>query len=72
MYDGNENKPKDILKIADRTSDPRIKLEAKKAANETLRYIMELITGGVICSKAFEAVTQTHEKIALCGSQTIE
>lgn len=58
---------KDILKIADRTSE-----EAKKAANETLRYIMELITGGVICSKAFEAVTQTHEKIALCGSQTIE
>jgi hypothetical protein len=55
---------KDILEIGDRASDPRIKLEAKKIANETLRYIMELVTGGVICTKAFEVVTQKQEQIS--------
>jgi hypothetical protein len=54
---------KDILEIGDRASDPRIKLEAKKIANETLCYIMELVTGGVICTKAFEVVIQKQEQI---------
>jgi hypothetical protein len=55
---------KDILEIGNKSADPKIKLEAKKIANETLRYIMELVTGGVICTQAFNAVAQTHEKIS--------
>jgi hypothetical protein len=56
---------KDVLEIGDRSEDPRIKLEAKKIANETLRYIMELVTGGVICTQAFNSVIQTQEKITV-------
>jgi hypothetical protein len=51
------------LEIGDRPSDPRVKLEAKKIASETLRYIMELVTGGVACTEAFKAVTQKQEQI---------
>lgn len=54
---------KDVLEIGDKSADPKIKLEAKKIANETLRYIMELVTGGVICTKAFEVVTRNQERI---------
>jgi hypothetical protein len=43
---------------------PKIKLEAKKIANETLRYIMEMVTGGVVCAEAFKVVTQKQEQIS--------
>jgi hypothetical protein len=54
---------KDILEIGDKSADPKIKIEAKKIANETLRYVMELITGGIVCTEAFKAVTQKKEQI---------
>jgi transposase len=62
---------KDILEIGDKSADPRIKLEAKKIANETLRYIMELITGGVICTKVFGVVTQKQEQKKRRQRQTV-
>ena len=55
---------KDILEIGDKSADPKIKLEAKKIANETLRYIMEMVTGGVVCTEAFKVVTQKQEQIS--------
>lgn len=54
---------KDIMEIGDKALDPKTKLEARRIANETLRYIMELVTGGVICTQAFNAVTQIQNKI---------
>lgn len=49
------------MEIVDRTSDPRVKLEAKKAANETLRYIMDLVTGGVVCTEAGYSYARTNK-----------
>jgi hypothetical protein len=53
---------RNINEIGGNASAPNIK-ESKKVANETLRYIMELATGGVICNKAFEVVTQKKEQL---------
>jgi hypothetical protein len=53
---------KDILEIGDRASDPRIKLEAKKIANETLRYIMELVTGGASVPKPLRLLLRSRNR----------
>jgi hypothetical protein len=54
---------KQTLEIAETSSDPRIKLEAMKIANDCYRYIMDLATNGAIVTDAMKYVTQTQKQI---------
>jgi hypothetical protein len=39
---------KHVLEIAETSSDPRIKLEARRIANDCYRHIMDLTTNGIV------------------------
>jgi hypothetical protein len=54
---------KHILEIADSSSDPRIKLEARRVANDCYRYIMDLCTNAGIISDALKYVNGKAEKL---------
>jgi predicted transcriptional regulator len=47
---------KHVLEIAETSSDPRIKLEARRIANDCYRYIMDLTTNGIIVTDAIKYV----------------
>ena len=47
---------KQTLEIAETSSDPRIKLEARRIANDCYRYIMDLCTNGFIVTDAIKYV----------------
>jgi hypothetical protein len=47
---------KHVLEIAETSSDPRIKLEARRIANDCYRYIMDLISNGTIVMNAINYV----------------
>jgi IS30 family transposase len=47
---------KHVLEIAESSSDPRIKLEARRIANDCYRYIMDLTTNGVVVTDAIKYV----------------
>jgi hypothetical protein len=63
MYGRNEAKPKHVLEIGEAASDPKIKLEARRIANDCYRYIMDLCTNASIVSDAMKYVTQKQEQI---------
>ena len=54
---------KHVLQIGEASSDPKIKLEARRIANEIAKNIMDQVTGGVICTRAFELAIQKQEQI---------
>jgi len=54
---------KQTLEIAETTSDPRIKLEAMRIANDCYHHIMDLTTNGAIVTDAIKYVTQKQEQI---------
>ena len=54
---------KHILEIAETSSDPRVKLEARRIANECYRYIMDLTTNGVVITDAIRFVQTNKEKL---------
>ena len=47
---------KHVLEIAETSSDPRVKLEARRIANDCYRYIMDLTTNGIIVTDAIKYV----------------
>jgi hypothetical protein len=47
---------KEILEIAQATSDPKTKLQARATAVDCYKYIMEMTTGGVIITDAIKYV----------------
>ncbi|MGA8106733.1 MAG: hypothetical protein WB815_08770 [Nitrososphaeraceae archaeon] len=47
---------KHVLEIAETSSDPRVKLEARRIANDCYRYIMDLTTNGIIVTNAIKYV----------------
>ena len=47
---------KHVLEIAESSSDPRIKLEARRIANDCYRYIMDLTTNCVVFTDAIKYV----------------
>lgn len=47
---------KEILEIAQTTSDPKTKLQARAIAVDCYKYIMEMTTGGVIITDAIKHV----------------
>jgi hypothetical protein len=54
---------KHVLEIGEAASDPKIKLEARRIANDCYRYIMDLCTNARIVSHAMKYVTQKQEQI---------
>jgi hypothetical protein len=53
---GLQQNLKHVLEIAETSSDPKIKLEARRIANDCYRYIMDLCTNGVIVIEAIKYV----------------
>jgi hypothetical protein len=47
---------KHVLEIAVTSSDPRVKLEARRIANDCYRYIMDLTTNGIVVTDAIKYV----------------
>jgi transposase len=60
---GMKRNLKQTLEIAETASDPRIKLEARRIANDCYKYIMDLTTNGVVITDAIKYVTQKQEQI---------
>jgi hypothetical protein len=54
---------KQTLEIAETASDPRIKLEARRIANDCYKYIMDLTTNGAVITDAIKYVTQKAEQL---------
>jgi transposase len=54
---------KQTLEIAQSSSDPKIKLEAMRIANDCYKYIMDLTTNGAIVTDAIKYVTQTQKQM---------
>src|SRR5919109_1146028 len=54
---------KHVLEIGQAASDPKIKLEARRIANDCYRYIMDLCTNAGIVSDALKYVTHKKEQI---------
>ena len=54
---GMKHTLKQTLEIAEASSDPRIKLEAMKIANDCYKYIMDLTTNGTIITDAIKHMT---------------
>ncbi|MDQ3977298.1 MAG: hypothetical protein M3264_12305, partial [Thermoproteota archaeon] len=44
------------LEIAETTSDPKVKLQARAIANDCYKYIMDLTTNGVVITDAIKYV----------------
>jgi predicted nucleic acid-binding protein len=60
---GTKRVLKQTLEIAETSSDPRIKLEAMRIANDCYHHIMDLTTNGAIVTDAIKYVTQKQEQI---------
>jgi CII-binding regulator of phage lambda lysogenization HflD len=63
MYGGMKQNLKHILEIGEAASDPKVKLEARRIANDCYRYIMDLCTNAGVISDALKFVTQSQQKI---------
>src|SRR5215208_3913747 len=60
---GMKQNLKHILEIGEAASDPKIKLEARRIANDCYRYIMDLCTNAGIVNDAIKYVMQKQEQI---------
>jgi hypothetical protein len=60
---GMKRNLKEILEIAQITSDPKTKLQARAIAVDCYKYIMEMMTGGVIITDAIKYVSQKKEQV---------
>jgi hypothetical protein len=53
------------LEIAETTSDPRTKLQARAITNDCYKYIMDLTTNGVVITDAIKFVQTNKEKLTM-------
>ena len=60
---GMRHNLKETLEIAETTSDPKTKLQARAIANDCYKYIMDLTTNGAIVTDAIKYVTQKQEQV---------
>ena len=60
---GMKRNLKQTLEIAETVSDPRIKLEARRIANDCYKYIMDLTTNGAVITDAMKYVIQKTEQV---------
>jgi hypothetical protein len=56
---------KQTLEIGEQSSDPKIKLEAMRIANDCYKYIMDLNTNGSIVTDAIKHVTQIQKDVTV-------
>jgi hypothetical protein len=54
---------KRTLEIGESSSDPKIKLEARRIANDCYRIIMDLCTSSSVLNEALKWVSQQREQI---------
>jgi hypothetical protein len=54
---------KQTLEIAESAADPRTKVEARRIANDCYRYIMDLVTNGVVVTDAIKYVNRKMEHL---------
>src|SRR5215208_1576697 len=69
---GMKQNLKHVLKIAETTTDPKTKLQARAIANDCYKFIMEISTNAGIVSDALKFVNQSKEKINTMRSQMWE
>jgi hypothetical protein len=62
---GMKRNLKEILEIAQSTSDPKTKLQARAIAVDCYKYIMEMTTDGIIVTDAIKFVQTNKEKLAM-------
>ena len=62
---GMKRNLKQTLEIAEATSDPRTKLQARAIANDCYKYIMDLTTNGVVITDAIKFVQTNKEKLTM-------
>jgi hypothetical protein len=62
---GMKRNLKQTLEIAESSSDPKIKPEARRIANDCYRYIMDLCTNAGIVNEALKFVTRKQEQISM-------
>jgi hypothetical protein len=60
---GMKRNLKQVLGIGEAASDPRVKLEARRIANDCYRYIMDLCTNVGVVGEALRYVSQKEEQI---------
>ena len=60
------------LEIAETTSDPRTKLQARAIANDCYKYIMDLTTNGVVITDAIKFVQTNKEKLSMSTKEENE
>src|SRR6187551_1319710 len=66
---GMKRNLRQTLEIAETTSDPRTKLQARAIANDCYKYIMDLTTGGVIITDAIKFVQTNKEKLSMSSKE---
>jgi hypothetical protein len=62
---GMKRNLRQTLEIAESTSDPRTKLQARAIANDCYKYIMDLTTNGVVITDAIKFVQTNKEKLTM-------
>ena len=60
---GTKRNLRHALEIRESTSNPKVKLEAIRIANECYKFIMELSTNGMVISDAIKFVTRHKEQL---------
>ena len=66
---GMKRNLKQTLEIAETTSNPRTKLQARAIANNCYEYIMDLTTNGVVITDAIKFVQTNKEKLTAMSSK---
>ena len=62
---GMKRNLKQTLEIAETTTDPRTKLQARAIANDCYKYIMDLTTNGVVITDAIKFVQINQEELSM-------
>jgi hypothetical protein len=60
---GMKHNLKETLEIANTSSDPRVKLQARAIANDCYKFILDMTTNARILSDALKYVTQKTEQV---------
>ncbi len=60
---GMKHNLKHVLEIGEQATDPKIKLESRRIANDCYKYIMDLCTNAGVVTEALNFVSQLQPKI---------
>ena len=57
------------LEIAETTTNPRTKLQARAIANDCYKYIMDLTTNGIVITDAIKFVQRNKDKLTMSSKE---